>query len=518
MMIGHIFGKDLKLLWPAALGVALANVTERLMLSRADSLAVSNLVALNLFGFLALIATMTLIVVVVHQDPLPVLRDDWLVRPISRRDLLASKLLFVALVLQSPIFLAEIGQGLMAGLPFWRSVFMALSRSAWMLMAMSLPCLALAALTRNMVQAIGTALAIAFGFVLIFGIYLLHLRDNGGPYLRLSTIAWVGESVQTVWSVTAVAVVLTLQYRWRKTVRARWVFGAAALVWILVETVPVPTAFAVQERFSRDIGAASAVQIAFAPDLGLAAPAAPGVPNHPSERMRNGVRERAAFLSIPLKVSGVPEGSWLLADALTIRVADLSGRTVELDADASTPEFRDSSARQLITVQEAAYNLVKDQPERLEMDYSLTLMEPGATQTIPAVGGNKWISNLGLCTTSADSAGLQVYLHCVSPHSLPCMEWFLENARTGVRGPRATPLVTNWGYHGPTCWPDFSPYVAGIGGDPAARLDLVFPTGGVASGPQLPDVRLKAVVYQPAAHFKRRLVIPKIRLSEWRLQ
>ena len=106
-MIWHIFAKDWKLLWPAVLGAGLANITQRLMLSRADSLAAPNLLALNLFGFLALVATTVLIVVVGHQDPLPVLCDDWLVRPISRRDLLASKLLFVALVL-TPVVLTTV--------------------------------------------------------------------------------------------------------------------------------------------------------------------------------------------------------------------------------------------------------------------------------------------------------------------------------------------------------------------------------------------------------------------------
>lgn len=515
-MIWHIFGKDWKLLWPVALGVALANITQRLMLSQAETLAEPSLIELaNIFGLLALVATAVLIVVVVQQDPLPVLRHDWLVRPIGRRDLLASKLLFVALVLQSPIFFAEIGQGLIAGLPFWPSVSMALSRSTWMLLAMSLPCLALAALTRNMVQAIGAALAIAIAFVLIFGFDILYFRDRGGPDLRLSTIAWVGESAQTIWGVAAIAVVLMLQYGWRKTMRARWTFGAAALVWIIVETVPVSDAFAVQERFSRDIRAASAVQIAFAPDLGLADLR---VPNPQSERVRMGIPERAAFLSIPLRTRGLPEGSWLLTDALTIRIANLTGKTVELDANASTPEFRNVSSREMITAKEAAYNLVKDELVRLEIDYSLTLMQPGAAQTMPAVTGDRWISNLGRCTSSTDFAGLQANVHCVSPHPLPCMDWFPENARTGVRGRRATPRVTNWGYHGPVCWPDFSPYVAGIGGDPAARFDLVLPIGGVTNESQLPDARLVALVYQPVAHFTRRLIIPKIRLSDWRLQ
>jgi hypothetical protein len=513
-MIWHILNKDLKLLWRATLAVAAINVIQRVMLSSAELLGESNLLELaNIFGYIALAATAVLIVSVVHQDPLPVVRQDWLVRPINRGQLLTSKLLYVALSVQGPILLAEIGQGLMAGLPFWLALATATSRSAWMLLAMDLPCMALATLTRNMTQAVGSALAVAVGFVLIFGLSLVF-GYRGGPGIRLSTIAWVAESAQTLWGAAAAATVLTLQYGWRKTIRARWAFGVAALVWTLVEAVPVGSAFAIQERLSRDSSAAGAVDIAFAPALGLAGRA----PNPQSEIVRMGIPERVAFLSIPLRFGGFTDGSWLLADEANIHFADSAGKRIELDATARVSDFREATGYELFNIPETAYNPIKDQALQVEIDYSLSLMQADSAQTVPVVEGNQWISGLGRCTTRTDPAGEQVDLNCVAPHPLPCSSWFLENAQTGRQGPRAIPHVTNWGFHGPVCWPDFSPYTAGMGGDPAYRFDLHFALSGVVDRGRLKDARLRALVDRPVAHFRRRVIIPNIRLSDWRLQ
>ena len=52
--------------------------------------------------FLSLLTTALLIALVMHQDNLPGLQQDWLVRPIRRRDLALSKLLFLVLLAQGP--------------------------------------------------------------------------------------------------------------------------------------------------------------------------------------------------------------------------------------------------------------------------------------------------------------------------------------------------------------------------------------------------------------------------------
>jgi hypothetical protein len=516
-MSWHIFRKDWRFLWRVVVAVAVANVIQRAMLSRAEQLTDGPLLQLaNLFGLIVLLATAVLIVVVVHQDPLPGLRQDWLVRPIRRTDLLLSKLLFIALLVQGPIFLAEIGQGLMAGLPLWPSVGAASSRNCWMLLAMDLPCLALASLTRNLVQAVGAGLATALGFIFVLGFDLfLFKRSGGAPQIRWATIAWVAESAQTAWGLLAVAVVLTLQYRRRKTNPARWALGAAALIWIFMEILPWRAAFAIQERFSRRPEAASAVQIGFDPGFGRR----PGPPANPeSMRVRRNVPERAAYLYIPLRISGLSGTRRLLADDVMVHITDSTGNAIELDPSPEPREFRESPTHHMISVQEAGYNRVKDQPLRIEIDYSLTLLQANREQTIPALGGDRWLPELGRCTARADASGTQIDLHCVAPGSPPCTDWFLENVRTGLRGPRVEPPRRAGMFKGPGCWPDYAPYVTGIGGDPSVRFGTHFSLGSLVERSQLSDARLVSLVYTPEVHFTRHLVIPDIRLSDWRAE
>lgn len=516
-MIWHIFRKDWRFLWRVVFAVAVANAMQRAMLSKAEQLADGPLLQLaSLFGLIVLLATAVLIVFVVHQDPLPGLRQDWLVRPIRRTDLLMSKLLFIALLVQGPILVAEIGQGLMAGLPLWASVGAASSRNCWMLLAMDLPCLALGAVTRNLVQAVGAGLATALGFVFILGFDLFFFKSSGGaPQIRLATIAWVAESAQTAWGLLAVAAVLTFQYRRRKTNTARWALGTAALIWIFIEILPWRAAFAIQERFSRQPEVASGVQIDFDPGFGKR----PGPPaNSESMRLRRNIPERAAYLYIPLRISGLSNTRRLLVDDVRVHVTDSDGNAIELDPSPEPREFRESPTHHMISVQEASYNRVKDQPLRLEIDYSLTLLQASGEQVMPALAGDRWIPKLGRCTAGADANGAQIELHCAAPGSLPCTDWFLENVRTGLRGPRVESPRRAGMFKGPRCWPDYAPYVAGIGGDPSVRFDARFSLGNLVDRSQLSDARLVSLVYTPEAHFTRHLVIPDIRLIDWRAE
>jgi len=87
-MAWHIFRKDLKLLWRMALGVALINLMHRAIQSGAGifrNASVTPAVLLSgILGTISLLATGVLIVMVVQQDPIPGLTQDWLVRPIRR--------------------------------------------------------------------------------------------------------------------------------------------------------------------------------------------------------------------------------------------------------------------------------------------------------------------------------------------------------------------------------------------------------------------------------------------------
>src|SRR5579864_684833 len=122
-MVWHIFKKDLKLLWHVVLAangllwiMALALVLAR----RWDSAQLWSL--LNVLEPLAYIGLAFLITLAIQQDPIPGVRQDWLIRPIRRRDLLLAKLLFVLLIVQGSMLAADTFQGVANGFGLGQSL------------------------------------------------------------------------------------------------------------------------------------------------------------------------------------------------------------------------------------------------------------------------------------------------------------------------------------------------------------------------------------------------------------
>jgi len=105
MMIWHIFKKDWRLMWPYAAGLAalhFASMAALLRIGRFRAaplnwIQAGSLTALeadhtanaliNVFPILSYLASCLLLVAIVQQDAIPGVRQDWLVRPIRRRDL-----------------------------------------------------------------------------------------------------------------------------------------------------------------------------------------------------------------------------------------------------------------------------------------------------------------------------------------------------------------------------------------------------------------------------------------------
>src|SRR5229473_473509 len=108
-MIWHVFKKDWKLLWRMAAAVAflhfiLAAILFKLGRFGGDRPLRSLVETLFMFAFLG---SAFLIAGAVHQDAIPGVRQDWLVRPVKRRDLLLAKLLSVLVMVQAPILAAD---------------------------------------------------------------------------------------------------------------------------------------------------------------------------------------------------------------------------------------------------------------------------------------------------------------------------------------------------------------------------------------------------------------------------
>src|ERR1700726_2390317 len=169
-MVRHILKKDWNLLWP--LVAALAVLQGLLAFARFTAGKFLDGLPTVPGSLLELLAAATVTTLVVHQDPIPGIRQDWLVRPIARRDLFLAKLLFVVVFVQGPWWATDLLQGLANGFPFGQSAAAATACAAWVLLTVSLPVLAFAALTASMTEAFVASLgvfAVVIAFLIVRG-------------------------------------------------------------------------------------------------------------------------------------------------------------------------------------------------------------------------------------------------------------------------------------------------------------------------------------------------------------
>jgi hypothetical protein len=517
-MIWHVFRKDLRLLWPLVALVAavqFANAAFFLVLGHFGEPRELAMIA-QLFSNAVPLGMAALTVAAVHQDAVPGDRQDWLVRPIRRRDLIFAKLMFVLIAVHGPMLLADLAHGMATGFAFRDALPAAASRGALMLLSVSLPALALAAMTSTLVEFIGGALVIG----LALAVMLFVANAEGALPLLAGGLNWM---ITALWSAVALAaavVVIPLQYFRRATTLARGLALGAALSAVISTFIPWAPAFSVQQWLSSDPAAAEAVAVTFDPDLGKSV-IEPGGRNPPNA------------MWVPLRVSGLAPESLVISDRADVRIIGrdgtvlFQGRTTGdpqttggrenrpdpvADFPVRTAAGGDVLTHQLITLPGKIYDLAHGQPVRMELDYALTLFHIEASDTIAALNGDKRIADFGWCKSQRDDDGDEVELGCLKTGNTPaCVTATLENTVSDARNPPYN-----------ACRPDYRPYAARSYPDVMSRFggglkfrDLQGLAKYPVDGAQLADARVLLKSYRPVAHFTRQLVIPEFRLGDW---
>ena len=505
-MIWHIFKKDAKLLWWLAMAAAalrFAEVAAAQMMGLFPNARLRNLSALLSMGGILLAGFA--ICAVVHQDSIPGVRQDWLVRPIRRRDLLLAKLLWVVLLIQFPVFLGDWSQGMLARSGVATSLVAAASRSVFLLLALYIPSLALAAITRSLLEALTGCVAV----FLIFGTFMSLMAGSSGQWQPTISagLEWMTATLLISTLLAGAGVVLGLQFFRRRTLLARCVMATAAVLSILGTTMPWQPAFAVQKQLSMAPGSAAALEVSFDPSLGKAK----GFTLYAKL-----AAELPVQIFLPMRISGLPADSAVQADHVQIRLIDPAGHTHNLD-NSSRIGARDNSGRpsyQILGVQGDLYKRVKDQPLRLEIDYSLTLFQREATHTLPALIANENVPGVGWCATRVNASETAIQMSCEQAGRAPsCAVLYLEHTPDGQRNPERFDCER----------PDYGPYPDWqLLPDGMARFGSTLPFrdfNGLAhypvDGSKLQDSRIVMQIYQPMEHFTRKVVLSEIRLGDW---
>ena len=173
-MVWHIFKKDWKLLWVFVITVAslhwiAAFIIFRVGLFGEDAMFEDAMLEMltRTVPQLAFFGSMFFIAAIVHLEAIPGARQDWLTRPIPRGGLLLEKLLFAIIMVEGPIFAANLFLGLANGFSWRSSLVSATSYIIFLLFFLILPIFAFASVTKNMTE----AFIFACGCTFIMGVF-----------------------------------------------------------------------------------------------------------------------------------------------------------------------------------------------------------------------------------------------------------------------------------------------------------------------------------------------------------
>jgi len=447
-MIRHILKKDCKLLWPLVAGVAslqLVLIVLDYIYGREGNAANS---VVSMKGLLYL-GWLFVAVIVVRQDPIPGVRQDWLVRPIRRRDLLLAKLSFALLMIHVPIFLVNVVDGLTYAMPLRQALTVAAGKCV-LAAAVTLPCLAVASIFGTLQGAIAGSLSLLAGVaVLTFSIL--------NPSMR-----WLATTAVNGLMLPAAIAAVLLTYLQRKTKTAGLLLaGIVICAGIGERFVTWPTWFALQQHFSPDPGASRKVVVT--PPSGLRI-----------DRVSN---------PVPLLAAGLPPDARILADAS--RVHSSAGATYDYGQLGWLVPPSTS------TWNEQLYQRMPPEPGPVKIDLYLTLMQTSAQYSIEVDAPSRAFAGLGKCQAVVAGPGL-VDLTCVNAMRPPCYTAVLEDVPTGEQGSPSS-----------SCRPDYQPL----------RSWTTFPESVVRlaalSGEKLRQARVVLKLYEPQDHFTRHLEVAR---------
>ncbi len=531
-MIWHIFMKDFRLLLPlAAVAALLQVVSAALAIRMGPFLEPAELRMLSdLMPLVALLALSALIAAVIHQDAIPGTSQDWLTRPIRRRDLLLAKLLFILLVGHGPLFVANLAEGLGDGFSLPASAAAAFSNGISKFLLLSLPVAALAAVTRRLTELI----AAAAGLLLACTVPMILIRQFGvaTPETYGTGVAWIEQILIAALLALAAGIILARQYFRRATTSSRaMTLGAAAMVTLVWTGMPWAASFQIQRAFEPERGAANAITLHYESGTG-------GVREIPPPHIAYGPSTaRSASLFVPLRITGIPADSILLMDRADVRVTAANGATRYRGASGyrGASSFVDPSAMQFgdprvsagiaqtpvqgrelrisdpVFIPEEIYAAVRSESMQIEIEYSFTLLGVNAMSVLPAVGGTASMPGPITCSTRIETIRTAAQIGCLTPKTPPsCLDAYLEHVPSGARNPVLQ-----------QCNPDYAPYSVTLAPQLMNRIGSGVPYQGFGptqyplAGRNLSELQLVIRTYTPRDHFTRRLVIPATRLAGW---
>jgi hypothetical protein len=439
---------------------------------RYDSATAWRYTGASTLGILLVLGWTTVLVRLIYEEPLTGDRQFWVTRPYRWQSLLAAKILFIFIVINLPLFVAQLCLVAAAGFaPFQHfSRVLALNLTLNVLL---LPLATLAVVTggkRQMTRAIIVVLIflvtcawLAQSFIFLFDV---RVPASG----RTGTWQWLGWTIM----VGVAMVVIVRQYALRKTAQSRWILVGVGLLLTLMAAAEPKHLFPEAEYPLLGAGGEGYFEIKMPAQDSL----------HAGHLFVRRLRESKKDVWIPLRFTGgeVAEGLVAQAEAIKVTLLAPDGTHSSSDwettmsvvlnhndsgaVDASELQWRSLSA--FIQVDRGFWDKFRDVPINLHVEVAATLYRDHGGRTFMSNQEEFKIQNVGFCVVSQAS---EIFLSCRSPlASIPMVGVsvrFFKNC--GAEHDSNAPI-----YQSNAWWPHSEEWSGGFGLNPVRQFTLSF--------------------------------------------
>jgi hypothetical protein len=515
-MIWHILKKDWKLMWKATVAVASLQLAFALIQLKSE-LGHGNPV-IQQFGILLmmlwLIASVILVVMLVQQDAIPGTKQDWLTRPIRRKDVVIAKIVFATLALQGATITGDVVQGLGSGFPLKQTLGAALSRAAIGFIAITLPALVLGALTQSIAEAMVMSVVL-IGGAFLFTVMAIAIAGDTHQFdpTNMTGVEWIPNLIRYGLVLAGGLFVLTWQYRTRQTLRGRSAVAVISLVVLCSQVIPWTPVFAVEKGLSPEPGTANPVSIDWRDaEQNKASNQKINPSTHVPEASPGGPR-----LVLPLTINGLPTDAVLKEDKSQVVLLDASGRRLyHSEGDDLEIRHEDGTSGpdrfdQTVKIPASLVQEHENTPVQINATYSMTLFTLRSSYTMKAVNDDQMLAGWGRCRTKMDGTYTAIEMVCLQMGKGPtCATVFLEDPRDGSRNQVNT-----------ACYPNYSPYLERPIPDATTRFRLILPYRDPAGFTKFPvdasklaGAQIRIRIYEPIDHITRVVTSPVLAMKE----
>jgi len=305
----------------------------------------------------------------IHDEAIPGDNQFWITRPYRRSSLLAAKLMFIAVFVNLPILAVQTFQVLHAGFPLSTAWTGILWSQVLLILCLSLPAAALAAITPGLVAFMFVEL---FTAALIFGpfqYWFFEISNLHAPWS--SGVEWISHSINLTLVAVAASAVLLLQFLRSRTLWSRIISASVLVAGVSVFLLLPP-------------------QLALNAEVLLTKPQMDLTPIQ-LDRANTPLPDNRLYVENPripiwISIHGIPAEAAIKVDGFSGVLVATGGATRPVytnGADVSSGENGDRIVRTMFFPGKAFFEAHKNDPVTLRGALYFTIFGDPRTQTIP---------------------------------------------------------------------------------------------------------------------------------------